>query len=162
MIEKSAEISKCGRYRYLLSRNWDFDRPACIFIGLNPSTADADVDDPTIRRCVGFARRLGMGGIAMYNLYAWRDTSPKALFAAKANGQDIVGPYNDFFLRLNIHSDSCVIAAWGANAPEDRVRDVRRLLGGMRFMALATNKDGSPKHPLYIRADSTPKPWRPQ
>ncbi len=80
-VTKEAVISDCGRYRYRLTRRWG-DGPLLSFIMLNPSTADAEVDDPTIRRCMGFARRDGYGGIVVGNLYAFRTTKPKALFAA--------------------------------------------------------------------------------
>jgi hypothetical protein len=77
-IERTATISDCGRYRYTLGRTWS-DEPPVLFVMLNPSTADADVDDNTISKCIGFAKRWGHGGITVVNLYAWRATNPKEL-----------------------------------------------------------------------------------
>jgi hypothetical protein len=80
--ERAAVLSECGRYRYVLTRTWDHDLAACAFIGLNPSTADAHEDDPTIRRCIRFARDWGHGGLIMLNLFAWRSTDPRGLLDA--------------------------------------------------------------------------------
>ena len=88
-IERAAVISKCGAYRYSLTRKWS-DAPLLSFVMLNPSTADAKEDDPTIRRCIGFARREGAGGLIVANLYALRSSSPEALWAAR----DPIGPQN--------------------------------------------------------------------
>lgn len=159
MIDKGASLSPCGRYRYTLWRRWGAGT-TCIFIGLNPSTADASVDDPTVCRCIDFARRWRHGSLVMLNLYAWRDTSPKALFNAQSVGRcDIIGPGNDHRLRHYTMAQSHVIAAWGANAPIDRVRDVLRLMVGVQLQCLGYNKSGSPKHPLYVRADTALQPW---
>ena len=92
---KDAVLSECKKYRYMLRRVWDRTKPACLFIGLNPSTADATVDDPTIRRCVGFADSWGYGELVVGNLYAFRATKPKDMF----NQDDPVGPFNDLWLK---------------------------------------------------------------
>lgn len=89
-----AHLSACGAYRYALRRTWDPARPAALFVGLNPSTADAERDDPTTRRCVRFARDWGFGGLLVGNLFAYRATRPRDLRAAA----EPVGPENDWWL----------------------------------------------------------------
>lgn len=145
----SAHISADGRYRYELIRRWD-DDPMLEWIMLNPSTADAAVDDPTIKRCIGFAKAWGYGAIVVHNLYALRATDPAALGMA----DDPFGPLNRSYLGNRI--GHCTIAAWGAN-PAAR----RWFLDGHRInrpavYALGFTADGSPRHPLYVRADATP------
>ena len=156
----SAVLSPCGRYRYRLSRAWDYDRPPATFLMLNPSTADANQDDPTIRRCTGFAKTWGLGGIVVVNLYALRSTDPAGLWA---DGIDPVGPLNDRWLATAATdaalADSPLIAAWGANARHSRVEAVLDLAHMDRLHALGVTKAGQPRHPLYLRADAAPTPW---
>lgn len=159
---RSADISPDGLYRYLLHRTWaGADR--LPFIMLNPSTADHAVDDPTIRRCIGFARDLGYGGITVANLYAFRATKPADLWRA----EDPVGPRNDQVLRnlfaLSSWRGVPVVAAWGANAKPDRVAKAIRLSEryGDGLTALGVTKDGAPRHPLYLPAAARPEPWSP-
>lgn len=161
-VRRHARISKDGLYRYALWREWRtaLERPRwATFVMLNPSTADAEVDDPTIRRCIGFAKSLGCTGLAVVNLYALRSTSPDALWVA----DDPVGPENDAtlaeFLGMSARYHGPLIAAWGAKAKADRVREVLALPGADRLLALGTTKDGAPRHPLYLRADSRPVCW---
>ncbi len=149
-LKKSATISADGVYRYTLSRVWDETLPNLNFIMLNPSTADADLDDPTIRRCIGFGQRDGYGGIQVVNLYAFRATKPSEMLAAI----DPVGPDNDAAW-LQINGD--VVAAWGANAKQDQVN---RAIGVFQELkCLGVTKDGHPRHPLYIRGDQPIIPW---
>ena len=84
-----AVVSDDGLYRYILTRTWDRSLPALVFCMLNPSTADATVDDPTIRKCIGFAQRLGYGGIIVVNLFAYRATKPRELYAQLAAGSTL-------------------------------------------------------------------------
>lgn len=159
-VEKYARISDYGAYRYSLSRFWGPVEPL-LFVMLNPSTADADVDDPTIRRCIGFAKRDGFDGVTVGNLYAYRATDPKALLTCG----DAVGSDNDHYLRmmLEVRAEyrSPVVAAWGANARLDRVGAVLNLVPGVDWRCLGTTKQGAPKHPLYVRGDQplVPYPW---
>lgn len=136
-----------GPYRYKLWRYWD-DRPIVSFIMLNPSTADAEHDDPTVRKCVGFAKRWEKGGIEVYNLFAWRATDPNDLLDARAR-HDIVGLANDEFIRS---INSPIICAWGAvgRIPHERAVQVMNLLSD-RVMARIgpATKNGHPRHPLY-------------
>lgn len=153
-VTASAVLSADGLYRYELARTWSDTAPV-TFVMLNPSTADASLDDPTIRRCIGFARAWGHGGIRVVNLYALRSTDPKALWCAP----DPVGPDNDEYLRRAAASGGPLIAAWGANARPDRVAAVLALPGLEALQALGVTKAGQPRHPLYLRGDAAPTPW---
>ena len=151
-IRCDAAISDCGRYRWWLSRTWG-DAPPLVFIGLNPSTADASQDDPTIRRCIGFARRERCGGLLMLNLFAFRATDPHLLYGVP----DRVGGENNRYLRTL--ATGKVVAAWGAHAlAPARAAEVRKLLS-VPLLCLGTTKDGSPRHPLYVRADEPLRLW---
>ena len=151
--KKEAVLSDCKKYRYMLRRAWDRTKPACLFIGLNPSTADATVDDPTIRRCVGFADSWGYGELVVGNLYAFRATKPKDMF----NQDDPVGPLNDLWLKKMGLSCGIIIAAWGANgALSVRGWDVKKLMPAQMYH-LGLTKAGQPKHPLYLKADTQPE-----
>src|ERR1700755_2395175 len=108
-LSQAAHISSCGRYRYMLERVWSEGNNSLLIVGLNPSTADALLDDPTIRRCVGFAKGLGYGGLLMGNLFAARSTSPSAL----TGFEDPVGPENDAWLLKLQHRAHATVAAWG-------------------------------------------------
>lgn len=145
----SAKISDCGQYRYTLTRG---DAPRLCFVMLNPSTADATLDDPTIRRCLGYAKREGCAGLEVLNLYALRATNPADLW----KHHDPVGPDNDRELYWAASRYMRMVAAWGANAKPDRVKQVRNILegNGITLFHLGLTKDGSPKHPLYLRADA--------
>lgn len=155
-VKKDAEISACGQYRYRLSRAWDTAMPQCLFVMLNPSTADADNDDPTIRRCIGFARAFGCGSLSVVNLFAFRATSPTDMKAA----EDPVGPKNDTtILEEVIYANGPIICAWGAHGGfRGRDRCVLDIIkqASKTPTALKITKDGFPGHPLYLRSDSTP------
>lgn len=153
--EKSAFIDLGGLYRYKLSREWAPELPCCMFIGLNPSTADADRDDPTIRRCVGFARRWGYGKLVMCNLFAFRATDPAALFEP----EDPVGPENDEWLIDCAERADLIVAAWGARGDiRGRAHEVRTFLPE-HVHHLGLTKFDQPRHPLYLRADTRPVLW---
>jgi hypothetical protein len=159
-----ADISPCGRYRWELRRCWDHAGPLLEFIMLNPSTADADVDDPTIRRIVGtpdkpgFARRWGYGHVVVRNLFALRATNPEALLAARGLF-DAIGRGN--FEYLNKVDADCTIAAWGAHAAALEWHHAGLRIKRERLFCLDTNANGSPKHPLYVPSSRTPTPWEP-
>lgn len=137
-----AVLSDCGTYRYALMRRWEQGHPL-RFVMLNPSIADATVDDPTIRRCVSFARREGYAALIVLNLYAYRATDPKALLTC---GDDPVGPNNDNILWSHLLSSkegaNPVVAAWGVNAKPDRVQRVLDLVPGVDWRCLGTTKQG--------------------
>lgn len=157
-VERYAEISEDGRYRYVLGRQWG-GGPLVTFVMLNPSTADAERDDPTIRRCMGFARSWGAGAMHAVNLYALRSPDPRALWFH----EDPVGPDNDRHLAQHAHlarRDSApLVAAWGAHARPDRVAAVLAIAGMDRLSCLGVTKDGAPRHPLYLPATATLYPW---
>jgi len=156
----SAIISPCGQYRYLLSRpsgQPDPRKSTVLFLMLNPSTADASVDDPTIRRCRGLSKAWNCNGFTVANLYALRSTRPETLWSHP----DPVGPDNDRWLRNLAIEYRDVVCAWGALGKPERVRVVAEILSdaGARLWCLGTTKTGAPKHPLYIRADQPLIPW---
>ena len=150
---RAAALSPCEKYRYALSRLWDMSQQRVVFIGLNPSTADAIEDDPTIRRCVRYAFDWGYGGVYMLNLFAYRATNPKDMMAA----EDPVGPRNDKFLleyTSGIHEGN-VVAAWGTDgAFLGRDKAVKKLISPLHCLSIT--KDGHPGHPLYLKKDLKP------
>ena len=145
----SAVFSRCGRYRYVLRREWDLTRPVVLFIGLNPSTADAQRDDPTIRRCIGFAHDLGYGSVIVANLFAFRATKPADLRRAG----DPVGPRNNWWLGRLRREARLTVAAWGVHG-KLRSRDEEFLAEGGELYCLGRTKGGCPRHPLYLRAEA--------
>lgn len=144
----SAEFSPCLRYRYFLRRVWDDKLPLCAWVMLNPSTADAQHDDPTIRKCIGFARRWKCGGICVANLFAWRATDPREL----RDTDDPVGPDNDRWL-AQAAKCGMVVLGWGANPLAARRSEAAiRLLRtcGAEPLWLRATATGQPCHPLYM------------
>lgn len=157
----SAALSPCGLYRYELTRPLSPSVPLCpwLFIMLNPSTADALQDDPTIRRCKGFANRGGGTYLTVVNLFAFRSPRPEDLLTAA----DPVGPGNDVILQdmIDCHQkQGVIVVAWGRTSPKfrARVQQVAAFLPGI-VSCLGVNKDGSPKHPLYVPNDQNLIPW---
>ena len=150
-VNRSAEFSECGQYRWSLKRSWEHGENGrfICFVMLNPSTADALVDDPTIRRCIGFARRDGFNVLVVRNLFALRATDPKQL--RKAN-YPTGGRCGDSWLRAAAGAD-LLVAAWGANVPFHRDREAMRMFRGKTVYCLGRTKNGNPRHPLYVRAD---------
>ena len=158
-MRRGATFDASGRYRYTLWRHWQRDRPKVAFVMLNPSTADHRVDDPTIRRCIGFARSWGYGSLLVVNLFAYRTPSPTVLRRAR----DPVGPRNDHYLRYARRRAAAVVIAWGVHGRlRDRHEQVLSLLsqrGATRLMCLGRTRHGFPRHPLYLRASARPQPW---
>lgn len=158
LLTRHASISPCGLYRYRLDRQWAPQRHSLPFVMLNPSIADAEVDDPTIRRCMSFARREGFGGITVINLYAFRATSPDDLWKAA----DPYGPNNDEYL-LQIANDSVgvspVVCAWGVHGGRNNRPIVLMQQMGADLWCLGKTKDGHPRHPLYVRGDQPLEPY---
>jgi hypothetical protein len=158
-MDRSARLSPDGVYRYELHRIWGDSARLVGWIMLNPSTADADLDDPTIRRCIGFARSWGYGGIVVRNLFALRSTSPTAL----RGHPDPVGPENDHWLRAGCSDvGTLTVCAWGVHGSlNDRDQHVTELLrsAGVQLQALGVTKDGAPRHPLYLPGSAIPQPW---
>jgi hypothetical protein len=159
LIERGAELSPDGRFRYLLWRTWSPDLPRMGFIMLNPSTADADVDDATIRICMGRARRMGLGGIVVANAFPFRATKPADLKRAKDLGAEHPENWRAINTVLLSHT---VIAAWGDDGrligQDQRIRLAARKIG-TRLFHLGLTKAGQPKHPLRIAYALAPILW---
>lgn len=157
MIHRDAVLSEDGAYRYRLTHRWA-DGTRCVFVMLNPSKADALVDDATIRRCVGYARAWGHGALDVVNLFALRSTDPTALYMHP----DPIGPDNDRYILTAVRDAAHAIVAWGAHGGHfDRdkaVLDMIRANTPVPPMALAFTYGGKPKHPLRLRADLKPVP----
>ncbi|MFN0098680.1 MAG: DUF1643 domain-containing protein [Gemmatimonadaceae bacterium] len=155
LMQSSAELSQCKRYRYALRRVWDPKGKVVLFVLLNPSTANARRDDPTLRRCIGFAKSWGFGGLSIGNLFAYRATDPKRLLSAR----NPIGPQNDAWLKLLAGEAHLVVAGWGEHGKLlARDREVVALIG--RPKVLATTVSGRPRHPLYLRRELVPRAWR--
>lgn len=157
------KISDCGTYRYTLTRRWG-DGFTQVFCMLNPSTADAEKDDPTIRRCISFAKREGAGGLLVVNLFAYRATNPKSL----PNHITAFGPENYDALVLagsNAKmSGKPIILGWGAHGGSHRADETAMGIFrqvGATMAALGWTKLGLPRHPLYVRADAPLDPVTP-
>lgn len=151
---KSAVLSACAQYRYTLTRKWDWSKRSVTFIMLNPSTADADNDDPTIRRCIRFAKDWECGGVVVVNLFAFRSTSPLELMEAV----DPIGPQNDAILQAAAQSPNLTVAGWGVHGEHMRRGAAVRAMFP-RLHVLKLTKGGHPGHPLYIPASATPVLW---
>jgi hypothetical protein len=145
-------------YRFRLSRIWDPDAAVVAFVMLNPSTADAHRLDPTVRRCVGFARSWGFGGLEVVNLFAYRATDPAELVGCP----EPVGRGNDLVVLDAATRSDLVVVAWGTRGSHgDRAAAITALLDGrsVAMRALGKTRSGQPRHPLYVRADVRPTPW---
>lgn len=149
-----ANFSPDRVYRYDLWRTWFGGEGYAMFVGLNPSTADETRDDPSIRRCIGFAKAWGHAGLCMTNLFAYRATFPEIMKAFDAP----VGPENDAILQERAEGASVVVAAWGVHGThQHRDRWVRGMLPRLHYLRLT--KDGHPGHPLYLPKTLVPQPW---
>ncbi len=176
MSGNSAVIDATGRYRYALHRQWHearriphgsvlgFDKSVVLWIMLNPSTADATQDDPTIRRCVGFSQAWGFDGLVVVNLFAVRATNPKALRLREDFYQSehaaLIGPENDATILREAERAPLIIAAWGNHgALYSRAEEVCELIGTEKVRHLGLTKMLQPRHPLYVRANQKPIQW---
>lgn len=170
-MNRSAVISACGTYRYRLDRSWHFPlafqqpRSAVLFVMLNPSTADAEVDDPTIRRCVDFAKRWGHDRLIVCNVFAFRATDPREL-AKHAEAGGARGPLNHRYLHDAAAEASRVVVAWGASGTRLMYwryaqRATQEALEPAALHSIgAPTKDGHPRHPLYLKAAERLQAWR--
>lgn len=167
-IRRMAVISDCQKYRYILTRDWHNDSQqakdeAVVFIMLNPSAADSSKDDPTIRRCMQFARDWATqenpyNGIVVVNLFAYRSPDPRLLNNHTIN---TIGPVNDATIIKAATFRSTVVAAWGKPINpliKKRADDVAWLLkkAGIPLHCLGLTNEGFPRHPLYVRKDAKP------
>lgn len=156
-MTSTAYFSENRKFRYTLLREWDATKPKVAFIGLNPSTADETQDDPTIRRCIGYAQAWDKGGLLMLNLYAFRATKPRDMWAAEKRGVDIIGGKDNWAEALRryaqLYTCDLAVAAWGRHGMK-RGPHVAAVWQGMKCLGI--NDDGTPKHPLYLRATLKP------
>lgn len=151
-IAMDARLSSDGQYRYWLARVWDRSTESVVFVMLNPSTADATVDDPTIRRCIGFAKAWGYGGLIVVNLFAYRATNPKEL--SPLPRRVAAGPDNDAAI-IEAVTGRDVIVAWGALGTlyGRHLHVMALVLDHARSVAmLGKASGGQPRHPLYVHA----------
>jgi hypothetical protein len=164
-IDSGATFSACRTYRYRLWRSWGAPDRRCVFVGLNPSTADEARDDPTIRKCVGFAERWGFGAVEVVNLFAYAgrgSTDPRSLLDAS----DPVGPDNDATVSAALEGACRIVWAWGRHDPRvralvrERIATAPWLASGGRGVTgcLGRSQDGSPRHPLRIAYDTRFQP----
>ena len=156
-----AIYSDCEKYRYALTRTWDDQGRKVLFVMLNPSTATEVQNDPTVERCERRARALGFGAFCVTNIFAWRDTDPKKMRAAK----DPIGPENDATILEWSHWADSIICAWGTHGAHlARGAQVEGLLRktGRELNHLGLSKAGHPKHPLYIAYEKQPEIWLPK
>ena len=148
MTKSGAIISEDCKYRYVLWRIWDSSIPLINIIGLNPSTADETVDDPTMRRCKSFSKEWGYGGFYMTNLFAFRTPYPKDLLKEV----DPIGRDNNRWIKEISSKVDKVVLAWGTKGNiNNRDAFVYNLVQEKSY-CLALTKDGFPKHPLYIKS----------
>lgn len=155
-MKTSAIIDETGQYRYSLVREWDPDKPRVAFVMLSGSTADAKKDDPTLRRCVGFAKSWGYGSLEVVNLFGYRTTFPQELKRAA----DPIGPENDKYILAAMRRSKDVIVAWGTHGTyRGRDKEIIRMLihtGVPEIKCLEITKEGHPRHPLYVRGNVEP------
>lgn len=159
LVKRLAKLSDDGLYRYSLAHVWDLELPALGWIMLNPSTADATQDDATIRVVSWWTRKMGFGSFLVGNLFAYRATNPDELFTTV----DPVGPENNIYINWLVQICPTVMLAWGASRrPGNReflVLD--KLLDDPnpgKFLCLGKTKDGSPRHPLYVKRTTMLQP----
>lgn len=150
-MKSSALFSSDRIYRYELWRIWDELLPYCMFIGLNPSTADETKDDNTVRRCILYSQKWGYGALCMTNIFAFRETDPKIMM----NYKEPIGPENNNTLKKLSEKAGIIIAAWGKYGNYlNRQKEIINLIPDL--YCLKKNKDGSPSHPLYLKKDLIP------
>lgn len=158
--QQGALFSACKRHRYLLWREWDLGERTVLWVMCNPSTADQDVLDPTLRRCLRYSRDWGYGGMWVANVFALRSTDPQGLHKFEfPTGRD-----NDAYLMHAAASCDLVMVGWGVHGSFlGRGEAASKILAKEAVLyCLGVNKDGTPKHPLYLRADAGRELYRPR
>lgn len=159
-LERDAVLSDCGKYRYLLRRTWDHGKPRALFVMLNPSTADAEKDDATIRSCVRLCKAMNYGSFEVVNLFAWRATDPADLEKSPSP----IGPDQERITAAAIQRCDIPICAWGAHKmARGKGRFLVEHIRSYRPAAFCfgTTKAGEPKHPLYIKTGTPLEVYRP-
>ncbi|RMA66554.1 DUF1643 domain-containing protein [Ulvibacter antarcticus] len=149
MIDSSATFSDDRVYRYALWRIWDSNLPIVNIIGLNPSTANENINDPTMRRCISFSKSWGYGGFYMTNLFAFRTPYPKELLKV----DEPIGKKNDFWIMEIANKADKVVLAWGVNG-DFHMRNERVIkMLNRKVYCIDKTKYGHPKHPLYLKSN---------
>jgi hypothetical protein len=161
-IVKDALLSDCKKFRYTLKRTWDADLARVLYLMLNPSKADAKIDDKTITRCIGFAQRMpGIGGFTVANLFAYRSKDPEDLLKA----EDPIGPRNNKILKDLLFDAQIVVCAWGSHGSQINALIARQLhmlqysLKCRELWCLGTTKEGAPRHPLFLKNETELEPF---
>ncbi len=153
-MERTAFFSECRTYRYALKRVWNKSGPNVLFVGLNPSRANENSDDPTIRRCIKFAKYWNFGGLSIVNLFAFCSHDPKDLLTA----EDPIGAKNDLILKKLLSKHDTIVLVWGNNGSFlKRNEKVLKLIKNP--LCLKINKNGAPAHPLYLKGNLKPIPY---
>lgn len=156
-MHKGAILSSCKKHRLQLWREWDFNLPKVLFIMLNPSTADHEQDDPTLRRCIDFAKQWGYGGLYIGNLYSLRAADPKTLVkVSKFNHRD-----NHKHIVSIAQQCQLVVCAWGNYPIIKKLGTPLNILKQLnqKLHCIDLSKTGTPKHPLYLKKSLTPIPF---
>lgn len=161
-MKRDAVVSDDGKYRYQLSRIWDATKIKCCFVMLNPSTADHDIDDPTVRKCIGFARQWQCGGIYIVNVFPYRATDPREIL--KLSRDELRGDRQKFFYYLidAVQHSEFIICAWGNHG--QHLLSSSWILGQLDGVErpkyhLGFTKVGEPNHPLYLPYSTERKYW---
>ena len=162
-MQKDATFSPDRVHRYTLSRQWNGMQPVCGFIMLNPSTADENYLDPTLTRCLNYAGQWGYGTMLVANIFAFRSTGPEGLLSC----DDPIGPDNDRAIMEVVRGSNLVICGWGNTSSvkrliyprSEKVLSIIKGIGAKAY-ALRINKDGTPGHPLYLKATLKPIPYK--
>jgi len=153
-MNKTANISPCGKYRYMLGRIWDKNKKIVLYIGINPNTADDKIDNPTITRLIGFSKEFGYGGMIVVNLFAYRTPNPKDLLLV----EDPVGPLNESALiTFGITCDD-VVFMWGDSPTLGRDKIAPEMFP--LALCFGRSKRGNPKHPLYLKTGTPLQPFK--
>ena len=151
MINSNAIFSEDRTHRYALIREWDLNKPSLMIVALNPSSADEKTDDPTIRRCIGFAKKWGFGKLIVTNLFSFRTSSPKNLF----NSKNPIGNKNDFWLKKLSKEVDMVVLAYGNHGKfNNRHNEILKIIKNPHCIKKA--KTGMPMHPLYLKYTKKP------
>jgi hypothetical protein len=152
-VNRGASFSYCRKYRYALWRIWDETKPLVMFIGLNPSTANENENDPTIRSVQRISKANGYGGFYMMNCWAYVSTDPEKLRDHRWN--ELICEWNDNMLTTIKARCKDVVFAWGSfSIVSETGRDKELLEMFPNAKALFINKNGSPKHPLFCKSDT--------
>ncbi len=151
MIKSDAIFSEDNIHRYALIHEWELDRPSLMIISLNPSAEDGELNNPTIRRCIGFAKRWGFGRLFITNLFSFKTSSPKDLF----NSENPIGNKNDYWLKkLSKKVDKVVLAYGNHGKFKNRHEEILKIIHDP--YCIKKSKTGMPMHPLYLKYTEEP------